>query len=255
MSQAEATYRLQPNQPNQPTDVQNIAPDDNRYISVRITVGHDQVYKIVDKVLYDVEQYIIAPHKANTANEHFHVAIPIGNEKSSTACERYRKRAKSVNGGGAGKIATKLYENGIEQFVAYVKHEDCQPVLKGYTEAWFAEIERKQKDQSGISSHMDKRPVKPRNPDHFKQITYQNLEKVSLRYRRDNCIKSKQLEDTLEAMHRDGWRLQISVLRGGIPDSFFEQFTKACDEDTIFTHGRFNRMRIIEKWRDEFNRA
>lgn len=251
MTGAEATYSASAQPPNQPTQ----PTDDNRYISVRITLPHKDIFKVENKVLQDVEQYIIAPHKAGSENEHFHVAIPIGREHASTVCERYRKRAKSTNGGGAGKIAVKLYENGIEQFVAYVKHEDCEPVLKGYTREWFDQVERKSKDQTMMAGYLEKKAVKPRNPDHFMQITYQNIERVCLRYRRDNGIKSKELEDTLEAMHKDAWRLQISVLRGGIPEAIYEQFTKACDEKSIYTAGRFARMRVLEKWRDENNRG
>lgn len=248
MTEAEATYSASAQPPNQPTT------DDNRYISVRITLSHAQVYKIEERLVYDVESYIIAPHKANSDNEHFHVAIPIGNEKSSTACERYRKRAKAINGGGAGKIAVKLYENGIEQFVAYVKHEDCQPVLKNYEKSWWDEIERKSKEQTTMPRFLEKESRKrPRNPDHFNQITFQNLERVTLRFRRENGITSTELEDTLEAMHKEGWRLQISVHKQGIPEVFYEQFTKACKNETVFTAGRFARMRVLEKWREDMN--
>jgi hypothetical protein len=97
---------------------------------------------------------------------------------------------------------------------------------------------------------LDKPAPKKIKDDHFYQITYQNMEKVTLRYRQQNGIKSTALEDTLEHMHKNGWRLQISVLRGGIPAQLYDEFTAKCKGETTYTAGRFSRMRVLEKWRD-----
>lgn len=73
-----------------------------------------------------------------------------------------------------------------------------------------------------------------------------NMERVTLRFRAENGIKSTQLEDTLEAMHKDGCRLQITVLRGGIPSQFFDEVNAQCNNKTSFKASRFVMMRKLE---------
>lgn len=234
--------------PNQPTLGTPVTVGD-RYISIRITMPHAQVYKITDTVVHDVTEYIVYPHFGKNKNEHFHVCIPISDDDDAVKlCERYRKRAKGINGGGPGKIMCKTHSNGCECFVSYVKHEAGEPIIKGFSQEWFDAIEKR---ETNIGAYMEQ-PLKkkPRNEDHFYQITFQNMEKVTLRYRAQNGIKSHDLEDTLEHMHKNGWRLQVTVIRQGIPAQFYDEFTAKCKGETTFTTGRFARMRQLERWRE-----
>jgi hypothetical protein len=83
-----------------------------------------------------------------------------------------------------------------------------------------------------------------RNPDHFYTITFlKNIEKVTLRFRRDHGIKSNLMEDTLAAMHKEGWRCCLQMIKQGIPIPFYDQFTAQCKGKTIFTTERFAHMR------------
>ena len=75
-----------------------------------------------------------------------------------------------------------------------------------------------------------------------------NLEKVTLRYHKENGIASDQLEQTLSAMHMDGWRLSVDIERRGIPQCYYDQFTAALKNKTSYTANRFLRMRIPENW-------
>lgn len=238
-----------PDQPtNQPTtDHQPTVGD--RYVSVRITTPHLNLFKVLETVVHDVEQYIIYPHFGSNQKEHFHICVPIRDDDDAVKlCERYRKRAKAINGGGPGKIMCKTHSNGCECFVSYVKHEAGEPTLKGFSQEWFDAIEKREVNIGAYMERSEKK--KPRNEDHFYQITYQNLEKVTLRYRQQNGIKSTDLEDTLEHMHKHGWRLQVTVLRQGIPAQFYDEFTAKCKGETTFTSGRFARMRSLERWRE-----
>jgi hypothetical protein len=218
---------------------------------MRVTLTHDEVYKILENVVHDVEKYIIYPHVGKrTQKEHFHICIPINpNDDATKLSERYRKRAKALNGGGNSGVMCKTHANGCECFVSYVKHEVAQAHLKGFTQEWFDEIEVR--EERNIGAYMEHQPKKkPRNEDHFYQITYQNMERVTQRFRAEHGIKSDQLEVTLEAMHKAGWRLQVSVLRSGIPSQFYDEFTAKCKGQTSFTEGRFARMRMTEKWKE-----
>ena len=109
---------------------------------------------------------------------------------------------------------------------------------------WIATAPKWESNGRNIGAYLEKpERKKVKNPDHFYQITYQNIEKVSLRYRKENGIKSIQLEDTLAAMCKDGWRVCLQMIKQGIPIPFYDQFTAACKGETIFTSNRFAMMR------------
>lgn len=228
---------------NQPTTPPTELPDD--YISMRVTVPHERIKEVVNVVCQDTPQFIVYPHVgSNGNNPHVHICIP--GAHTSKDIERYRKRCYKF-ARGSGKLMAKSLSNGIVSFVSYVKHETGTPILEGFDKEWFDSIPAFQK--TNIGGYMEHKSKPPRNPDTFKQITYGNMEKLCLRYRAEHGIRSTQLEDTLEAMHKDGYRLQVSVVRQGIPSCYFEQFTAACKGDSIWCPGRFNRMRRDELWR------
>lgn len=211
-------------------------------------------------LVHDVESYIIYPHLGKDGNNpHYHVCIPIDVGSDLThdsiksvlrkSVERYRKRAVSIAGSGNGKIMCKALDNGCSEFAAYVKHEAGQVSLKGFTPEWFEAVEAK--DYKNIGGFME--PTSKRQKvkeDQFYQITYTNMEKVCLRHRAQNGIKSTQLEDTLEHMHAHGWRLQVTVLKQGIPATIFDQFTAHCNGKTAYKASKFVMMRTMEKWKD-----
>jgi hypothetical protein len=66
----------------------------------------------------------------------------------------------------------------------------------------------------------------------------------ALQYRKEHGIASDQLEDTLAAMHADGWRLSAELQRSGIPQMLYEQFTAAAHGKTIYTAELFRSMRV-----------
>lgn len=215
------------------------------YLSLRMTIDHNKVHDIIHTVLHDVNHYIVYPHLGKSGdNPHFHICVA-GVDTTSRCVDKFRLRCKRF-AKGAGKLMAKAMHNGICSFVGYVKHESATPYIKGFDRTWFDDIPVTQWKEV----EKGEKVVKPRNPDHFKQITYMNMERVCLRYRAENGIQSNQLGATLEHMHKNGWRLQVTVLRQGIPQSFYEQFTAACKGESIWSEGRFNRMMKYENWRE-----
>lgn len=219
----------------------------NDYISLRVSCKHEQINELIQELLVDVPRYIIYPHGGQSGNNP-HVHVCIAGDYEHKDVERFRKRCRKF-GRGNGKLMAKSMHNGVCSFASYVKHESGTPILKGFEQSWFDEQPAFKKN--GIGHYMAK-PVKRVNEDTFYQITYANMEKVTLRYRAQNGISSTQLEDTLEHMHSNGWRLNIAVLRGGIPSSIFEQFTKSCENGTVWSSARFARLKKDESWRMSF---
>ncbi len=54
-------------------------------------------------------------------------------------------------------------------------------------------------------------------------LSYQNMEKLTLWYRKAHVVESDQLADTLAAMHAGRWRCEQEVLAGGIPQAYYDQ--------------------------------
>jgi hypothetical protein len=76
-----------------------------------------------------------------------------------------------------------------------------------------------------------------------KKLTYENLERVSLRYREEHGLESDQLEDTLVAMCADGWVLSKPLQRAGLRPTDYAQFTAVCNGGTIYTPEFFRAAR------------
>jgi hypothetical protein len=82
----------------------------------------------------------------------------------------------------------------------------------------------------------------------FFTLIWRYIEEQTLQYRKEHGIASDQLEDTLAAMHADGWRLSAELQRSGIPQMLYEQFTAAVHGKTIYTAELFRSMRVPAAW-------
>lgn len=229
-----------------PTDRPTDQEGPTTYLSLRVTIPHTMKDRLVEKVLYDMPWYIGYPHKGRGGqNEHFHVFF---GDDGPRYRDRIRKRVKDHFGDGNRNFCLKLGENGIAQAIQYGSKEGTIPFVFGdFVGEWIDNApEWEHRNLGQINTNLGKRPL--RNVDHFYQITYSNMEKVTLRYRLQNGLKTTDLAEVLEHMHANGWRLQISVERGGIPHTMFEQFAAACNNGTVYCSGRFNRMKVDSQW-------
>lgn len=210
------------------------------YVSLRLTLDHGRWSDIKDKVVHDA-QYVAYTHKGTGGdNPHFHIFIPDPDQKK--AAERFRKRVKSAfpDCTGNAYFSCKFMSNGILNAITYGSKEETVPYVSGPDMQALVDLAPPWVHQErNIGGYMKKPAGREPNPDHFKIINPRNIEKVTLRYRQSNGIRSKNLEDTLEAMHRDNWRLAECFMRNGILRSYFESFTSACDGKHYWTGGKF----------------
>lgn len=238
---SETTYCLATNQPtNQPptgTDLPEV------YTSLRITIEHSKFDELHTNVLYDLTWYISYPHKGrNGDNEHYHIFFESG------ITERIRKRIKTHYGTGNKLFSFKSFQNGLGSAIQYGSKEGTLPYIVGAEcDSWISSAPPwEHRNGAGVNAGINQRQLK--NPDHFRQITYSNMEKVCLRFRKDNGMKTTDLADVLAAMLARDWRFQVTVLRNGIPSSMFDDFAARCEGDTVFCVGRVRRMKISERW-------
>lgn len=223
------TNNQQVDQPNVPTF----------YVSLRLTVSHDEWDNIKDKVLVG-ESYVAYTHKGfGGDNPHFHIFVPSADKKGA---ERLRNRVKRCfpDLSGNAYYSCRFQGNGILHAITYGIKEETTALVSGpdmqdlvlMAPPWV-------RQDRNIGAYMKKPGGREVNPDHFKQITPRNIEKVTLRYRQSNGIKSDQLEDTLEAMSRDNWRLCEHFWKNGILEVYYDTFTAACHGEHHLTSGKF----------------
>lgn len=224
------------------------------YLSGRINIPHSMSDIFVDTVLCDVERYILYPHISEANVQHFHFAFAVSGDTKKCA-DKYRKRCGNFirsRGLPAGKMSKRIniMYNGISNFVSYVKHENAEPILRGYERSWFDAIEAKVKETPvGIGAHFVKPVKKAAKPDHFWTITHQNMIKIALRYRKNEGLTTTDLSVVLSHMlNAGGWMFSDSVLRRGICSEMWYIFDKMCRGEQIYPEGRINRMMVSTAW-------
>lgn len=248
----EATYSLSHRPTDRPTSFPDHRPDE--YISVRLTIDHSRLSDVLS-ILSDV-CHCLWPHNGSKGdNPHYHILLPISiREDPRKYNDKMRKRIKDKLGlSGAGKVMLKSMTNDIVEAVTYCAKEHTSPIYSSdHAAVWQKMIDTApawvEKGQQPIQRYMKgTAPRKLINEDHFYQITYQNMEKVTLRYHKRHGTKPD-LASTLEHMHKNGWRLNVSVIRGGIPSTFFDEFEAKCKGDTIWKKSRFEFMRVVPNY-------
>lgn len=217
------------------------------YVSIRVTVPHDTRSRVL-KLLDDQSIYIVYPHMGKDGtNPHFHIFVPSSDKR---LCDTMRNRFKREYGRSGNEfIAVKFMSNGILNSITYGSKEGSEPVVKGDEAVRWVSVAPPWEDRpKNIGAYLDKPLKREVDPDHFRQITFRNIEKVTLRYRQQRGIKSDQLEVTLAAMHADNYRLDRSLTMHGIPAVVFDEFTAKCKGETKWSANRFSMMRVKENW-------
>lgn len=217
------------------------------YVSIRVTVNHSKWADIKDSVLHDVS-YVAFPHKGSACdNPHFHIFVPSAGGNCDR--ERLRKRIRDKLGlTGNSAFSCKLESNGMLNAIRYGSKEGTDAYVSGSDMQALVDMappwDPNLRSERNIGGYMKSKPIgREPNPDHYKLITPRNIEKVCLRYRKNNGIVSKDLEDTLAAMHADNWRLAECFYRTGILSVYFDSFTAACEDKHYHTPFRFLSLR------------
>lgn len=225
-----------------------MAPEIEHYISVRVTLPHDLFPELRDSVFQDYEEYVAYAHLGKSKdNPHFHILIPAGKATADSLRQRLRRH---FSASGNKCYSVKSYDNGIGSGIQYCSREGSDPIVRGPGMYSCIAAAPKWVDRDRNMYHYMKDGAKRRKVDemHFYVITFRNIEKVTLDYRKRKGIKSDQLEETLTAMHADNWRLDRQLTERGIPATVYDEFTAKCHGHTSWTVGRFSRMRMPPTW-------
>lgn len=203
------------------------------YVSIRITVGHDQWDEVKQALQLDSEQpYVAYPHTGNNGdNPHYHITVVTDDVKKTS--ERLRNRLKR-NYTGNAQYSIKSMDNGILQAIQYMSKEGTDPIHEGDgTAGWIADApEWVHKVQSVLKSRK-----RPRDPDTIPQITYNNMMRICRRWRLTHDIKTTDLFKILDnILPTEEYALSMTVIKGGIPQYFVDQFVEYTKEKSMQSH-------------------
>jgi len=235
---------------NPPTNQLFPTTPPNEYLSIRVTAPKDQWDIICSKCKF-AESWYISWHEYGKSgtNSHFHVLLP---GTGTNDAERIRNRLKKSGYTGSGVIRVKFEQNGILQGIQYCGKEGAPHATGGdqaVIQSWIDAAPKWEFIDKGIGHYLDKPTKKRCHEDHFFDINYRNLIKVSLRYRKHKGMKSKDLAEVLADMCLHGWAFCKQIMKDGIPEPYFADFASQCDGKSVFTAGMINNLRRPVEWR------
>lgn len=214
------------------------------YVSIRVSVPHSNWSKIETEVLQDGVEYIAYPHTGSKTHvEHFHIFVPTDDSKKVDMYRKRVQRAFSDMEGGNKLVSVKFMQNFIINAVTYGSKEGTQPYTRG---AWTDDVIAKAPawEHQNVGKYCVGRKLgsRPRDPDHFMLITPRNIERLTLRFRKEHGIVSTDLADTLTEMDKHGYRLAEVFFRNGIQKCYFEFFERACQGKSPSTAWTYQRL-------------
>jgi hypothetical protein len=92
---------------------------------------------------------------------------------------------------------------------------------KAIIQSWIDAAPKWEHRDKNLGHYLEKPQKKKCHEDYFYDINYRNLIKVSLRYRKNHGIKSKDLAEVLAQMCLNGWAFCKQIMKDGIPEPYF----------------------------------
>lgn len=209
----------------------------NRYISMRITMPHDQwplMKPAFDRYEYG---YVVYPHCGTKTNkEHFHAFIPWDGPVKEMDSLRLRMKRIFPDAKGNGFLSMKMMENPMVEAVTYGSKEKTTPWVRGDACALLVELAPqwvpKEKVQSMIpvESSGNKKP----RVDSDWQLTYANFVEVAVRHAREHpSMVGRGLKAVIQdVIKQTRWRPSKYMLTGGVPSFYEEDYQRRSGQRT-----------------------
>jgi len=217
------------------------------YMTLRITVPHDQWPLIEDKVLFGVPVYIAYPHSGKEGeNEHFHICVPMA-EKNDKMIARFRKRVNDAFRGVKGNkiVAAKFMTNGVDKAIQYMSKEKTEPIYLGDDcEAWIA-ASPVWTVQTTMEKFLDKDDEITHKTRDW-QLNYNNLIPQAVAHRNRCRLETTKLKEIVRHMMKTTkWAPAVSMIKGGVPPFYQDRFEVRIGHKTDFD------MSWWDKWQHD----
>lgn len=231
--------------------------DNLNYLSIRLTIGHENDNAIIERLLGDIPYWIFYRHGSGSQGErrqHYHIAIAIGDSNPGRESDKFRNRIKRLFKLGGNKEFSIVHKNnGLHSFIFYCSHEDPENYVfgSGYDDDWSRIFEKCREVNDGRyyekgskKRHFDgeiKDDAASRKIRHW-QLTFTNLVHQAVLHTK----RTKQDFGALKFCVKDmikttNWRPSRDLLKKGIP--------KFYEDDYVFMMGKSDKVDM--SWWDE----
>lgn len=227
-----------------PTDRPTPTPTDNSwelsqsYLSIRLTVGHQNDKPICERLLGDVPNWIFYRHGNGVRREHYHICVPVGGSDGGRTSDKLRNRIKRVfNLGGNKDFSIVHKDNGLHSFIFYCSHEETEPVMQG---DWTRVFE-KNREVNGDTRYV-KETGKKRHFDGSIEdsgatrkvrnwiLTYSNLVPQAVLHSKRTKQDYGHLKFCVKNMiETTNWRPSPEMLRKGVPEFYCNDYQRQMD--------------------------
>lgn len=220
-------------------DQQVVEPSEH-YLSVRVTVGHNNDKPISERLLGDVPHWMFYRHGAGASGarrEHYHVCIPIRGSDAGRESDKFRKRIKTIFGvSGPGSIGIVHKDNGLHSFIFYCSHEkDATPVMRGDWSRIFEknrEVNGERTFEKSRKRHFDG-DIEDNAETRKKrcwQLTYSNLVTQAVLHTKRTKTEFGNLKFAVKNMiETTNWRPSPEMIRKGVPAFYENDYARQMD--------------------------
>lgn len=179
------------------------------YLSVRVTVKHENVSSFL-RAVFDNVDYICYKHKGvRTKKEHVHVLVP-----DVDIVQKIRTRLARAGYKGNESFSIKTFHNGLSSGIQYASKENTEPIYVGE----FEDIIRDSPKwvQKDMYSYTERSSVDMKKLRDW-QLSYTNVVPVTVRYVQDNNLTSLSFFDAIDhLMDHTNWKISDKIQRCGI---------------------------------------
>lgn len=200
------------------TDKTDTCP--SSYLSVRVTVSHIDVSKLLLDCFSDIE-YICYKHKgAKTKKEHVHILVPEHTKK-----DVIRKRLTRAGFTGNGQVCYKVFHNGLLCGIQYASKEGTEPIVTGPFDEYIKSAPKwNYRAQTNLHSHFSTTESYDKGLRDW-QLTYSNLVPQAVRYAQINKLGDLGLKSVVKhMMSNTKWRPCKHMIVGGVPDFYVKDY-------------------------------
>lgn len=224
---------------NQPTDQQQPPQSEvfNDYLSVRVTVLHKDVTKLICDVFESLD-YILYKHKGTrTHKEHVHVLVT-----DVSASEKIRNRLKRAGYKGNEIFSIKTFHNGLSKGIQYASKEGTEPTYVGE----FEEIIKNAPKwvQHKVDEYTERVPADYKKLRDW-QLTYTNIVPVTVRYVQDKRLTRLSFREAVNhLMENTNWRISFKIQQCGIGPFQFSDYDRRLGKVTRFDQSFWENWRV-----------
>jgi len=191
------------------------------YLTVRITIPHIDVKRMLTKLFLTGEVYVCYLHKGSKTNkEHVHILVP-DMELKKKLNDRIRYHLKLS---GNKEFSIKGMHNGLMSGIQYCAKESTRPILSDDNSLLkFIEAAPKWVFKENISNYME--PPKSDKAVRDWQLTYANLVPQAVLYAKKNGLAHDTLKRVCKHMfEHTRWAPSKWMVVGGVPEFYENQF-------------------------------